>query len=294
MKIIPPAIRSLWIEFCRRTFAEKAIRSPQPRAFMDWPVSLHMVVSSHTWKMGLLALRSLEFHTGRRWRPFIHEDGSLTDAMVAELEALQPDSRIIRRQAADAEMSRALTNWPTCRENRHKHNWFLKFFDTYFLSPHEQYIVLDSDIVFFRRPDLIHEWIERKWESLHFMKDTRETYACPREELEVAMGFDFWQSVNSGICLMRKEAVDLDLTERFMARFAKASRHFQFLEQSLFALTGSAWKKGGTLPKEYEISWGNFRHRDAVCRHYVGPFKDDALYVEGATAFWLQLKRKKS
>ncbi len=294
MKIIPPAIRELWIKFCRQTFAEKAIRSPQPQPAFDGPASLHMVVSSHTWKMGVLAMRSFEFHTGMRWRPFIHEDGSLTDAMVEELAALQPDATIVRRKEADARMSEALKAWPICRENRHKHNWFLKYFDTYFLAPHEQYFVVDSDIVFFRKPGLILDWLEQRKDTLHFMEDTRETYNCPREELEAAMGFDFWRSVNSGICLMRKQAVDLDLVERFLSRFAGASRHFQFLEQTLFALTGSAWKKGGTLPKEYEISWGNFRHRDAVCRHYVGPFKDDALYVEGATAFWLQLRGKKS
>ena len=109
MKIIPPAIRALWIKFCRNTFAEKAIRSPQPKPVLDRPVSLHMVVSSHTWKMGLLALRSLEFHTDRRWSPFIHEDGSLSDAMVNELAALQPDAKIIRRDRKSTRLNSSHT-----------------------------------------------------------------------------------------------------------------------------------------------------------------------------------------
>lgn len=293
MKILPSFVRAGLIRFCRAQFSERAIRASFPRAEMQEPVSLHMVISEKTWKMGLMALRSLEWQTGLRWHPYIHDDGSLGENIMADLMALQPDARIIRRTEADARCTRLLDSFEACRENRSKHNWFLKFFDTYFLAPRENYIVLDSDIIFFRRPREIMEWIARRGDDLHFMEDTREAYACPREELESGMGLEFWRMVNSGICLMNKQAVDLGLAEKFMARFAGTARHFQFLEQSLFALTGSAWKKGGLLPKTYEISWGNFRQRDAVCRHYVGPFKDDALYVEGATSFWLDLKTKK-
>lgn len=291
MKIIPPALRALWIRFCRDRFGEAAIRSPQPGAILDEPVSLHMVVSGHTWKMGLMALRSLEFHTGKQWSPIIHEDGSLGDVAAEELKRLQPDARLVRRREVDPLMSERLRLWPNCRDNRGKHNWFVKFFDTYFEAPHANYIVLDSDIVFYRTPELILDWIARRADTVHVMKDTKEAYARPRADLEAGMGFPFWPMVNSGLCLIPKAAVSLDLAEEFLSKFAANAKHYMFLEQSLFALTGSAWKKGGPLPKEYEISWGNFRQREAVCRHYVGPFKDDLLWVEGAASFWRTLRR---
>lgn len=257
------------------------------------PVSLHMVLSQRMLHMGMLALRSLEFHSGRLWAPIIHEDGSLTDADIAELKRQFPDARVIRRPEANAELDKVLADLPACREYRQKHNWFLKNFDTWHYAPHDRYIVIDSDIVFFRRPEQLLRWVDEGDDSLWLMEDTNEKYCMPREEIEALMGLSLWHKVNSGLDLMPKKAFDLALAEKFLSLCGPKSRHFQFLEQTYFAVAGSVWGRGGTLPREYEISWGNFRRRDGICRHYVGPFKNDLLWVEGATTFWLQSKRKK-
>jgi len=46
--------------------------------------------------------------------------------------------------------------------------------------------------------------------------------------------------------------------------------------------------KGKHLPGEYEISWNRFRRHGAVCRHYVGPVKEDLFFLEGAVSFYLE------
>ena len=43
----------------------------------------------------------------------------------------------------------------------------------------------------------------------------------------------------------------------------------------------SAWNRGGALPRTYEISWGFFRQKKSIARHYIGAFKHDVLYIEG-------------
>lgn len=260
---------------------------------LDAPVSLHMVLSRRMLEMGMLTLRSLEFHTGRHWAPFIHEDGSLGDRDVETLRSHFPDARVIRRADADRELDTVLAAHPAARESRRRHNWFLKNFDTWHYAPHDRYIVIDSDIVFFRRPEKLLNWIARGEDTVWVMEDTNEKYAMPREEIEAVMGFPLWRKVNSGLDLLPRAAFDPDLAEKFLSLCGPRARHFQFLEQTFFAVTGSAWGRGGTLPPEYEISWGNFRRKDGVCRHYVGPFKDDLLWVEGATTFFLQSRRSR-
>lgn len=250
-----------------------------------------MVVGRRMLEMGLLTLRSFEFHTGRTWAPVFHDDGSLGDTDVETVRRHFPDARIIRRDEADRELGRVLENHPACWESRTKHNWFLKNFDTWHFAPHARYIVIDSDIVFFRRPDHLLRWVDSGEDTLWVMEDTNEKYALPREELESRLGFPLWRRVNSGLDLMPRAAFDLDLAEKYLEECGPIARHFQFLEQTFFAVTGSRWGRGGTLPPEYEISWGNFRRRDGVCRHYVGPFKDDLLWIEGGTTFWLQARR---
>lgn len=243
--------------------------------------------------MGMLSMRSLEFQSGRTWAPFFHEDGSLTDDDVAALERHFPDATVIRRAEADSVLDRVLEPFPTCRNTRQKHNWFLKNFDTWHYAPYDRFIVIDSDIVFFRRPDRIMDWMSAGSDALHVMEDTREKYALERKEIENLMGFPIWKRVNSGLDLMPKAAFDLALAEKYFSLCSPRAREFHFLEQTLFAVLGSAWGKGGVLPPEYEISWGNFRRRGGVCRHYVGPFKNDLLWIEGATTFYFQSCRKR-
>ena len=293
MKILPASFRQVAIRFCRDVLAEKAIARREELPPPVAPVSVHMVVGHDMLRMGMLTLRSFEFHTRQRWSPVIHDDGTMTEDDDSELLRHFPDATIIRRAKADAELAEALAGHPVCRENRLKHHWFLKVFDTWHFARHDRYVVIDSDIVFFRRPDLLLRWIEDRPETFWFMEDTREKYALAREDIESEMGFPLWKKVNSGLDLMVRPAVDLALAETFLTRCIPKVREYQFLEQTFFAVTGSAWGRGGTLPVEYEISWANFRRRNAICRHYVGPFKNDALYIEGASTFWWQSRSGK-
>jgi hypothetical protein len=279
------------IRLARQQFGRPALSRRRALPSLDAPVSLHMVITQSMLEMGMLTLRSLEWHSGHTWAPFIHEDGSLTDADVETLQRNFPDARVIRRTEADRELDRVLEPYPTCRETRRQHNWFLKNFDTWHYAPHERFIVIDSDIVFFRRPDLVMDWITSGADSVWVMEDTREKYALPRAEIEELLGFPLWKKVNSGLDLLPRAAFDLDLAEKYFSLCGPRAREFHFLEQTFFAVTGAAWGKGGALPPEYEISWGNFRRRDGVCRHYVGPFKNDLLWIEGATTFWFQSRR---
>ncbi len=288
MKILPAFVRRGWINLGRRA-ARHAVRRRESLSSPPAAVSLHMVISHDMLLMGLLAMRSLEFHTRQHWAPIFHDDGSLTDDDARELLSHFPDARVIRRAEADQAVSEGLREHPVCRENRLKHHWFLKVFDTRHYAPHERYIVLDSDIVFFRRPDFLLQWMARNDETLWLMEDTREKYSAARADLEKDMGFPLWERANSGLDLMPKAAADLTLAEKFLQRCAPTAREYCFLEQTLFCVFGSAWKQGGgLLPREYEISWTNFRRRSAVCRHYVGAFKNDALFTEGALTFWRQ------
>ena len=44
----------------------------------------------------------------------------------------------------------------------------------------------------------------------------------------------------------------------------------------------SALNAAGCFPATYNISWGYLRAPGSICRHYVGTFKHDLLYIEGA------------
>ena len=294
MRVIPIRLRKAAIEFCRVRFAEASVRQRQELPNHGHPVSLHMVLSHNGVLMGQLTLRSLEFHSGFTWATVFHDDGTLTDADVTEIKTNFPDARVIRRKEADLALAKALQAYPHCRNNRMKHPWFLKVFDTRHFAESDRYIVIDSDIVFFKKPEFILDWMAKRPDTFWFMHDTKEKYSSPRAGIEDAMGFPLWERVNSGLDLMVGPGVTYSLAETFLERCAPLAHEFHFLEQTFFAVVGSAWGRGGKLSDEYEISWTNFRRSQAVCRHYVGDFKNDALFIEGASTFWWQQRMKKT
>jgi hypothetical protein len=266
----------------RHAISPLIYRLHRPVGHAEVRVSVHMLVSSETWDAGILAAISFEKFTCRRWPLFIHEDGSVTENQRRVIERTLPGVRFVPRLQAEKAAEAYLKDHPKSLSNRRRHNLFLKFFDFPAYAPYDRFVVLDSDVIFFKRPDEILDWVDARKEECWFNEDTKEKYCIPRRRIEEALGIRIWQRVNTGVCLVPKSAISLDLGERLLAAFETSAHHPQFFEQTLYALMASAFNKGGMLPRTYNISWGYLRDRGSICRHYVGAFKHDLLYIEGA------------
>ncbi len=257
------------------------------------PISVHMLVSSRTWHAGLLAIISFEHFTERRWEFFMHEDGSVDQASRRQIERWLPGVRFVPRPEAEQRLANDLRAHPRSLAHRAKWILLLKFFDSIAFAPHPRFIVLDSDVIFFRRPPEILEWADSGREECWFNHDTKEVYCASRDRIEPVFGFPLWDRVNSGLCLLAAETFSRDMSERFLAEMEDRADRPIFFEQTLFAFHASRRNRGGLLPRKYEISWGYLRAAGSVCRHYVGAFKSDLLYVEGATSLLYLLVRRR-
>lgn len=244
-------------------------------------MTVHMLVSSRTWDAGLLAAVGFEHYTRRRWRFVVHDDGTVPKVAIDQMRGVLPDVRFVSRKEADERAKTFFWEHPKCLEQRMRHNLFLKFSDFSAFAPEDRFIVLDSDVMFFRRPEEILAWVDDGAMTCHYNEDTKEKYCIPRSFIEEALGVPLWPRFNSGLVLLPKAAMNMELAERLLTQFETTAHHPQFFEQTLYGLMASAWNRGGALPPEYEISWGYFHHRGAACRHYVGDFKHDLFYIEG-------------
>lgn len=269
-------------------------RRPERR---EESVSVHMLVSEKTWHAGILAIASFELFTRRRWDICLHDDGSVSAASRQKILRLVPGIQFIPRGEAEEQTRALLAGHPRCLANRSRHNLFLKFFDTLAYVRKNRFIVLDSDVIFFRRPREILDWVDLNAPDCLYNEDTKEKFCIPRTEIEKALPVRLLPRFNSGLVLMQRKAMSLDLSEQLIRTFENSAYAPQFFEQTLYALMASVNPEGGApLPRTYNISWGYLREPGSICRHYVGDFKHDLLYVEGApfllaSLVWSKLRR---
>ena len=287
MSSIRQAVRAFLRFIGRCVFAPLVIAAGRRPEGPEIPVSVHLLVSSKTWRMGVMAVLSLEYFSGRRWKLFIHEDGSVDRRSREQIEARLPSVRFVTRKEGDEAATQLLKNHPACLRNRSRHNLFLKFFDPMAFAPVDKFLILDADLFFYRRPEFLLKWAEGGERACYYNRDVKEVYCLPRETIETVIGVGLWECFNSGLLCISREALDLDLSERLLSAFETTAHHPQFFEQTLYALCASAFNRGGPLPAQYEITWNIFRRRDSVCRHYVGPAKFDHLYLEGPASLFL-------
>ena len=243
-------------------------------------VPVHVLTGAEDWRLAAWMLASFFDATERRWPVVLHDDGTLPSEARGTLARLFPGTRFISRQEADAAMLPFLKAYPFCETYRASHALALKIFDVPHFATGDQFLLLDSDVLFFRYPHEIIDWVKTGAGECWFNADVAESALLSASEAKEELGVTLWPKVNSGLCLLSKAAVDYDFCDRALAQTSILRGHVWRVEQTLFALCASKHGKGGLLPKEYEVSLGRHGAEDAVARHYVGAVRD-RFYGEG-------------
>ncbi len=243
-------------------------------------VPVHVLTGAEEWRLAAWMLASFFDATERRWPVVIHDDGTLPSDARGTLARLFPGTRFISRQEADSALSFFLKAFPFCETYRASHTLALKIFDVPHFATGDRFILLDSDLLFFRYPHEIIQWVESGYDACWFNEDVAEGSLLSASEAKEELDVTLWPRVNSGLCLLSKGMVDFDLCDRALAETSLLRGHIWRVEQTLYALCASKHGKGGLLPKEYEVTLGKHGSGDAVARHYVGAVRD-RFYGEG-------------
>ena len=263
------SFKSWEVHVLERQIPSLLIRS-KPQNLPEMPVEVHMLVGARTWLMALWAARSYQFSTGLLWNFVFQDDGTLTQRQMDGLKNLFPLCVVKPRSTADVKMESLLEKWPSCLKARQKHIMFMKMFDPLFYSDADRFILLDSDILFFEKPQEILDWAVGDNPQFLFDPDVKNSYSIPVHELEVHFGVKMLEHANAGLAMIPRRRVDLDVVEEYLIRFEKESMHDLWLEQTAYALLASMSKGSALLPDTYEISFGSRRNLGCVARHYVG------------------------
>jgi hypothetical protein len=135
-------------------------------------------------------------------------------------------------------------------------------------------LVIDSDLLFFRRPDFLLAWLAAPDRPLHAV-DCTESYGYSRPLLESLAGAPIPPLVNVGLCGLRSDTLNWEEIERWCATLIAREKTSYYLEQALVAMLAARQPCAVAPAADYVT----FPTRDEVLRpraamhHYVDTAK---------------------
>ena len=242
------------------------------------PVEVRVLTWRRDWVNLLWALKSF-YHYAGGYYPLVIHDGGLLPRQAAELLRHFPDARYVPSLEADARFPEELRRRGLARsaEYRARNVATRKLFDYFLDSRADHVLMIDSDIVFFRRPDELILPPGGSTRNL-YNRDDGFWYSMTVEEMGEAFGVRPPPRVNSGLAVVRRESIDFAAVERYLGH-PKMFADPWVTEQTLHALCSATWGVE-FLPDEYRVGGPPGLTPDLVCKHYPGHTRP-LLYREG-------------
>jgi len=204
-------------------------------------IHVRILLGAKNLSFSLSCLTSFVTYCKNKYTLYVHEDGSLTDELRAQIcEALGP-IHFISPQQADELINPLLAEYPGCQAIRNDTFMFKKYFDSLLLTPPQApLLILDSDILFFRPfkfPDL------KDTKSVYFVKANYSTYALYPWHLKPIGNLKIKEYLCAGFIYTRNTAAELPFIENWLQsnsiQLAKKRKPSHLFEQTSWALSKS-------------------------------------------------------
>jgi hypothetical protein len=245
------------------------LRSQDQKAAL---VELHLFCYWRDYLLALWALKSFYRSSGVQYPLVVHIDGFATSKMLWAFKSHFPGMRIVTHEEAENQVC------PFLLERKFDHllgyrasNVFIrKLVDSQVLSNSARVMVLDSDVLFFARPDELI-YAAEEGDGSRFMMDVSSQYTISESFFKRRYGIDLIPSLNAGLGVVHKRDIELGFINECLTDAAITNGDPSFLEQTLYAIALSCSGNVSHLPQPYLLSVRKgLGFEGVVARHYAG------------------------
>lgn len=238
-------------------------------------IELHLLTGRRFWYQTAFCLWSFARHAARPLAPVIYDDGSLTEEYRAPLQRLFPNTRFIAQPETIARLDEHLpaSQFPVLRERWLNYPNIRKLTDPH-LGRAGWKLVIDSDLLFFRRPDFMLNWIDAPTRPLHAI-DCETSYGYDRALLDSLAGAPLADLVNVGLTGLEGAQIDWEKLEHWTRTLHEHGGTSYYLEQALIAMLVAGRDCAVAPARDYLTLPVLPEARDcrAVMHHYVANSK---------------------
>jgi hypothetical protein len=235
------------------------------------PLRLYFLTGRKYWFQTLFCLWTLARHSGRTFAPVLQDDGSLSTEHVETIRRHFPAVTVCSLASALDRLHQNLpeSRFPALHERWHHYPHIRKLIDLHAGTTGWK-LVLDSDLLFFRRPDFLLHWLDQPDRPLHAV-DCTTSYGYSTALLTELAGRSVPPLVNVGLAGLNSGELDWEKLEYWCRTLLGRESTSYYLEQALIALLVTGRECAVTpaadyitLPKQPEAM-----ECRAVMHHYV-------------------------
>lgn len=271
------------LEAVRARYDRKALLTRPCVTGEEFPhFEIHVLLGHNHVGMTLWSIKSLLHHSGRRYAVVLHEDGSLTDDDVSLLKEHLVNARVVRKTVANDLIRKKLEHLPNSMKYRfspketsdHRgvkydmHIFALRLFDFNLLTDAKKILVLDCDVLFFRKPQQIMDWAEDP--ERHGSLFSIEQYVPLRNARYEIVGYQYKNPLptdaNCGLLCLDKRIHDLDVIEGWIGRNLERMDRLATFEQHAYNHLLQTSAGGAALPDSYSF---NYTDDSVVASHFA-------------------------
>lgn len=259
-----------------RRAMEAAASCIPPLPNVTGSAALHLLTGRRFWYQTVFCLHSWFRNGGAQARIELYDDGTLDPATSTRLARLGPSVRIHSIDETRERLERHLprAKFPVLRERWDAYPNIRKLTDPH-LAQSGWKLVLDSDLLFFRRPTLLNAWLEQPARLLH-AEDCTESYGYSRSLLNELADAQIPQKINVGLCGLRSDALDWEALEHWCTVLQERERTSYYLEQALVAILAARAGECIRAPAADYVTKphpAEVRAPRAIMHHYVAESK---------------------
>ncbi|MBT8400277.1 MAG: hypothetical protein KJO98_07360, partial [Rhodothermia bacterium] len=236
--------------------------------------STHMLVCSRDLEMATCTAKAADLAFGSPQNWIFHDDGSLSQLEVRTLREQLPGCIVATRREADQRAEDELSDFPRILEYRRNQVMALKLVDVALWSRGSRTCYIDSDVLFFRRPEFFIEALDGTQVGNYFNRDIHSAYVRTPEEIESCLGILPRARLNAGLWVLWTKDIDLDTIEKWLNHSCFEDHLYAYtLDQTFISMLATISDSGvDYLPPDYDVSF----HKDvstSVNKHYVGAIR---------------------
>lgn len=260
----------------RQEMIAAAVRLPPLVAPGDaLPIAANFLSGDKYWHQTLFCFYSLQQQLERRLDATIFDDGTFTPPVMERMRLVAPWLNFVSAEevAERLDMHLPVARYPSLRARRLAYPHLRKLTDIHCAAT-EWSLVLDSDMLAFRRPDALVDWMAAP-DTPIYMQDVKTAYGYSAALLNDLTGRPVPPRVNVGLYTVRGDAIDWERVEFWCAEQMKRAGPHYLQEQALVAMLLADMSPRPLPRTDYVVmpSRAEGAHPCAVLHHYVAHSK---------------------